>query len=148
MPNSAIQQCLLDAKTIAVVGLSSKPHRASHEVAAYLQKAGYKIIPVNPKELGNTILGEYCFGSLTEARAGTSLSIDIVNCFRNSDDIPPIVDEAIRIGAHCVWMQMGIHHEASAQKARNAGLFVVSNKCTKVEHARLPRHRVTPSESA
>lgn len=145
--NNVIQNCLLEAKTIAIVGLSSKPHRASHEVAAYLQKVGYKIIPVNPKETGNTILGEVCFPNLIEAKASTNLQIDIVNCFRNSEDIPPIVDEAIQIGALCVWMQMGIHHEASAQKARNAGLIVVSNKCTKVEHARLPRNRVTSSES-
>lgn len=145
--NNAIQNCLLEAKTIAVVGLSSKPHRASHEVAAYLQRVGYKIIPVNPKESGNTILGEVCFANLAEAKARTKLQIDIVNCFRNSDDIPPIVDEAIQVGARCIWMQMGIHHEASAQKAKNAGLFVVSNKCTKVEHARLPRNRVAPSET-
>ena len=135
MPDTVIQQLLKDAKTIAVVGMSAKPGRASHEVAAYLQKNGYRIIPVNPNEAGNHILNETCYASLTEAVAATGLSIDIVDCFRKSADIPAIADEAIRVSAGCLWMQLDVVNESAAEKAKAAGLHVVMDRCTKIEHA-------------
>lgn len=126
----------LPRKIIAVVGLSHRADRPSYDVAASLQAHGYRIVGVNPAYAGQEILGEYCYGTLTEAAhalAGKQLKIDIVDCFRKSADIPPIADEAIAIGATCLWMQMGIVNEAAAVKARQAGLVVVMDLCTKVE---------------
>lgn len=121
-------------RTIAVVGLSPKPHRASFDVARYMQAAGYRIIPVNPvvAAAGEQVLGEKVYASLSEA-AGHE-KIDLVNCFRNSQDIPPIVDEAIAIGAKAVWMQLGISNPAAAAKAQAAGLLVVQDHCLKIDH--------------
>ena len=127
-----IDRCL-DCHTIAVVGLSPKPHRDSYRVSQYMQSHGYRIVPINP--LASEILGERCYPSLREAAA--QVSIDVVNCFRNADDIPPLADDAIAIGAKGLWMQLGIAHEAAAEKARAAGLSVVQDRCIKVEHARL-----------
>lgn len=128
---------LRDARTIAVVGLSPKPERPSHEVAAYLQAQGYRIIPVNPGHAGDTILGEHCHATLTlaaEAVSAQTGGIDIVDCFRRPEHIDAIVDEAIAVGARCVWMQLGVVNEAAAQKAAEAGLDVVMDKCIKIEH--------------
>lgn len=122
---------------IAVVGLSNRPERASFDVAAYMQQAGYRIVAVNPMYAGQTILGEHCYASLPEAAAaldGQGQRISIVDCFRKSADIPPVVDEAISIGADCVWMQLDIVHEAAAARARAAGLKVIMDKCIKIEH--------------
>ena len=116
--------------SIAVVGLSTKPHRASFDVARYLQAAGYRIIPVNPNV--GEVLGEKAYATLQEAAEHEK--IDLVNCFRNSEDIPPVVDEAIAIGARAVWMQLGISHPAAAAKAEAAGLLVVQDHCIKVDH--------------
>lgn len=128
---------LLDhAKTIAVVGLSPKPERASYQVAAYLQKHGYRILPINPTQAGTDILGEPCYANLAEAVAATGLTIDIVDCFRKSEDIESIVQEAIRIGAACVWMQLDIKNDFAAKIATDAGMQVVMDKCIKIEHAR------------
>ncbi|MDE2428975.1 MAG: CoA-binding protein [Burkholderiales bacterium] len=127
-----IAQILAQSKVIAVVGLSAKPHRASYEVAAYLQAVGYRIVPVNPKEAGKRILGETVFASLTTAAA--EHHIDVVNCFRKSEDIPAIVDEVISIGLPCIWMQLGIMHASSAQKAEAVGISVIMDKCIKIEH--------------
>jgi predicted CoA-binding protein len=127
---------------IAVVGLSNRPERASFDVAAYMQQAGYRIVAVNPMYAGQTILGEHCHASLTEAARALSAEgqrISIVDCFRKSADIPPVVEEAIAIGADCVWMQLDIVHEAAAARARAAGLTVVMDKCIKIEH-RLGNH--------
>jgi predicted CoA-binding protein len=127
---------------IAVVGLSNRPERASHDVAAYMQAAGYRIVAVNPMVAGQTILGEQCHATLQEANAalaGEGLRIAIVDCFRKSADIPPVVDDAIAIGAECVWMQLDIYHEEAAAKARAAGLKVIMDKCIKIEH-RLDNH--------
>ena len=132
MQPDPIARLLDESRTIAVVGLSAKTHRASYQVAAYMQQQGFHIIPVNPREAGNTILGELCYNSLSDAAA--SYRIDIVDCFRNAEDIPPIVAEAIAIGAACVWMQSGIRHPAAAQAAGDAGLEVVQDRCLKVEH--------------
>jgi predicted CoA-binding protein len=117
-------------RTVAVVGLSPKPHRESHGVAQYMQAHGWRIIPINPN--ASAILGEPAYPSLTEA--ARYHSIGLVNVFRNSEDVPPVVDEAIAIGAKAVWLQLGIEHALTAQKARDAGLQVVQNKCLMVEY--------------
>jgi predicted CoA-binding protein len=118
--------------TVAVVGLSPKPHRDSFGVAAEMQRQGWRIVPINPN--ASHILGETAYPSLTEA--ARHVRIDLVNVFRNSDDVPPVVDEAIAIGAPAIWLQLGVMHALAAEKARAAGLLVVQNKCLKVEHAR------------
>lgn len=126
-----------DSRTIAVVGLSDKPHRPSHTVAQLLQKHGYRIIPVNPLCAGTYILGEYCYASLLEAAVDLkkkNCTIDIVDCFRKSADIPPIADEAISIGAKYLWMQSGIVNAGAAAKARAAGLTVIMDRCLKIDY--------------
>ena len=123
---------LSNSQTIAVVGLSPKPQRASFDVARYLQANGYRIIPVNPMAGVTQILGEKVYASLHEA--SQIEKIDIVDCFRNSEDIPPIVDEAIAIGAKTVWMQLGVTNAAAAKKAELAGLNVVQDRCLKIDH--------------
>ena len=128
-----IRHLLKNSKTIAVVGLSPKPHRESFGVSKAMQSLGYSIIPINPlvSGQGGSVLGEKAYASLTEAAQHEH--IDLVNIFRNSDDVPPVVDEAIAIGAPAVWMQMGIAHAEAAAKATAAGLLVVENACLKVE---------------
>ena len=136
----SIAQILSDSKTIAIVGLSNKPDRASHEVAAYLQEQGYRIVPVNPSYAGESILGETVYGTLPEAAdalAGSGQRIDIVDCFRKSEDIPPIARDAIAVRAGCLWMQLDIENQAAADLARAAGLDVVMNHCIKIEHRSL-----------
>ena len=125
-----IPHILKNTQTIAVVGLSPKPHRASFGVSRYMQAQGYRIIPVNPN--ATEALGEKSYPSLTEAAKHEK--IDLVNCFRNSEDIPPIVDEAIAIGAKAVWMQLGIENRAAAAQAQAAGVLVVQDQCIKVDH--------------
>lgn len=125
-----IVQILNNQRTIAVVGLSPKPHRASFDVARYMQANGYRIIPVNPNE--SDVLGEKAYATLTEAAQHEK--IELVNCFRNSHDIPPLVDEAIAIGAKGVWMQLGITHADAAAKAQAAGMLVVQDHCIKIDH--------------
>ena len=129
---------------IAVVGLSPKPHRASYDVGAYLQNAGYRIIPVNPSHAGKVILNETCYASLEDAAAMLAKEgqrIGIVDCFRKSEDIVPIAQSAIAVGAHCLWMQQGIENDEAAALASSAGLQVVMNKCLKTEHRKI-RHTV------
>jgi predicted CoA-binding protein len=135
-----IQQILQQSKTVAVVGLSNKPDRESHEVADYLQQHGYRIVPVNPSYAGSQILGETVYASLQEAAdalAAQGLGIDIVDCFRKAEDIGPIARDAIAIRAGCLWMQLGIENQAAADLALAAGLDVVMNHCTKIEHRAL-----------
>ncbi len=120
--------------TIAVVGLSPKTHRASYEVSAYMQQQGWRIIPVNPLAKVPEILGEKVYATLTEAAA--HVHIDLVDVFRNSEDVPPIATEAIAIGAKALWLQLGISNDAACAEARAAGLLVVQNKCLLVEHRR------------
>jgi predicted CoA-binding protein len=137
---SSITNLLQRSHIIAVVGLSNKIDRPSHEVAQYLQRSGYRIVPVNPKYAGTHILGEPCHSTLNEAAeilAKENLVIDIVDCFRKPDAIPPIVDQAIAIGATCVWMQLGVVNEQAATKAHAAGLEVVMDHCIKIEHMQL-----------
>ena len=119
-------------RTIAVVGLSPKAHRASFDVARAMQSRGWRIIPINPN--ATEILGETAYPSLTEA--ARHVSIDLVNVFRNSEDVPPVVTDAIAIGAKAIWLQMGITHDSAAEVARAAGLRVVQDKCLMVEHRR------------
>ncbi|MDB5935706.1 MAG: CoA-binding protein [Massilia sp.] len=133
-----IRQILEHAHTIAVVGLSPKPERASLGVATYLQAHGYRIVPVNPAYAGQQILGEQVYASLPEAAdalGASSVRIDVVDCFRKSEDIGPIARDAIAIRAGCLWMQLGIENQAAADMAAAAGLDVVMNHCMKIEHA-------------
>ena len=120
--------------SIAVGGVTPKPQRASFDVSRYMQAAGYRIIPVNPvvAASGGQVLGEKAYASLVEAARHEK--IELVNCFRNSEDIPPVVDEAITIGAKAVWMQLGISNAAAAEKAEAAGLMVVQDHCLKIDH--------------
>jgi predicted CoA-binding protein len=124
-----IDRCL-DCHTIAVVGLSPKPHRDSYRVSQYMQARGYRIVPINPN--ATEVLGEKAYASLTEAAAHEH--IDLVNCFRNAEDIPPIAAEAIAIGAQGLWLQIGVTHDDAATKAQAAGLAVVQDRCLMVEH--------------
>ncbi len=123
-------------KIIAVVGLSNREDRPSYQVARFLQEYGYRIIGVNPAYAGQDILEEHCYASLTEASDALKakhLHIDIVDCFRKASEMPPVAEEAIRIGATCLWMQIGIINERAAATARAAGLVVIMDLCTKVE---------------
>ena len=131
-----IPEILQYAKTIAVVGLSDKPDRASYGVAAYLQQNGYRILPVNPACAGQQILQETVYASVQDAAAALAPGekIDIVDCFRKPEAIVPIAREAIAVGAGCLWMQLEIENEEAAEMARAAGLDVVQNHCLKIEH--------------
>jgi uncharacterized protein len=145
--NSSHQQERLPAAlpVIAVAGLSAKPNRPSHEVAQYMQSHGYRIIPVNPTYAGTYILGELCYESLTEAAAALEAEdrrIGIVDCFRKSSEVGAIVDEAIKLGVRCIWMQLGVIDEAAASRARAAGITVIMDRCIKIEHAHGEMHGV------
>jgi uncharacterized protein len=124
-------ELLRKARVIAVVGLSSKKWRASFGVSEFLQSVGYRIIPVNPRE--TEVLGEKSYARLEDIPEKP----DIVDVFRRSEAVPEIVDAAIAIGAKAVWMQEGVAHEAAAEKARQAGLLVVQDRCILREHHRL-----------
>ncbi|MEM7009562.1 MAG: CoA-binding protein [Thermodesulfobacteriota bacterium] len=126
-----IKRILTENKVIAVVGLSPKWNRPSHFAAKYMKDHGYKIIPVNPGY--DQILGEKSYKSLLDIPE----PVDIVDIFRRSKDVPPIVDDAIKIGAKVVWMQLTVVHEEAAQKARDAGLEVVMDRCVKIEYGRI-----------
>jgi predicted CoA-binding protein len=134
LPNGAassadpIFDILTKYKTIAVVGLSSNPGRPSYGVTEYMQSAGYHIIPVNPNE--TDVLGEPSYASLDEVPQ----KIEIVDIFRRPEEVPPVVDAAIRAGAKVVWMQLGIANEPAAEKARAAGITVVMDACLLIEH--------------
>jgi predicted CoA-binding protein len=129
-------QILQDSKTIAIVGLSTNPERASHGVAHYLQRQGYRIVPVNPSYVGQSIFGEAFHASLQQA-AAAGIRIDIVDCFRKSEDMLPVAREAIAVRAGCLWMQLGVVNQAAADVAKAAGLDVVMDHCMKIEHAAL-----------
>jgi uncharacterized protein len=131
--DSVLRELLRTSRTIAVVGLSDDPSRASFGVAAYLQRAGYRILPVNPKLAGATVLGETAFARLEDI----ALAIDIVDVFRRAEDMLPVATSAVAIKARCLWQQLGIHDEASHRMASAAGLVSVSDRCLLVEHRRL-----------
>jgi predicted CoA-binding protein len=130
--DAEIDGILATTRTIAVVGLSDKPDRESYRVAEYLQRHGYRIVPVNPA--ADEVLGERSYPNLAAIPAG--VAIDVVDVFRKPEFIPAVVDDAIARGAKAVWMQLGLAHNAAADKARAAGLAVVMDRCIKVEHAR------------
>ena len=129
--NKKLCEILKESKTIVVVGLSPKEHRASNQVAKYMQKAGYKIIPVYPRE--EEILGEKVYRSLDEI----DFEVDIVDIFRKGEDTPPIVEKAVKLpGVKCIFLQEGVVNEKSKEIAKNAGIFYVEDKCLMVEHKR------------
>ncbi|MBS0538621.1 MAG: CoA-binding protein [Proteobacteria bacterium] len=131
--DSYLRKILRDTKSIAMVGLSANWNRPSFFAAKYLLDRGYKVFPVNPAAKGQEILGQKVYGSLEELPQ----KVDMVDIFRNSEAAGPITDEAIRHGAKVVWMQLGVVNEAAAQRAEEAGLKVVMNRCPKIEHSRL-----------
>ena len=126
-----IAELLTSARTIAVVGLSSRRARPSYSVSEYMQSAGYRVIPVNPQE--SEVLGEKAYPDLDSVPAG----VDIVDIFRRSEFVPEVVEAAIRIGAKAVWMQEGVVHEEAAERARAAGLTVVMDRCILKEHRKM-----------
>lgn len=123
-----LRDILTRSKVIAVVGLSSKPHRPSYGVARYLQTVGYRIIPVNPNE--KEVLGEKSYARLEDV----PIKVDIVDVFRRSELVPPVVESAIAVGARTLWLQEGVVHEEAATRARAAGLDVVMDRCVLKEH--------------
>jgi uncharacterized protein len=131
--DAELRDVLGRARTIAVVGLSDKPDRDSNEVARYLQSQGYRVVPVNP--MTPEVLGEKSYPSLSAIPR--DVKVDIVDVFRRSDQVPPVVDEAIARGDKVVWMQLGVEYAEATAKARAAGLTVFENLCIMVQHKRL-----------
>ena len=129
MATDSIYDLLAGSKVIAVVGLSSKPHRPSHGVARYMQSVGYRIIPVNPNE--TEVLGEKSYPRLEDV----PVQVDIVDVFRRSEYVPPVAESAVAVGARALWLQEGVIHEEAAARAREAGLHVVMDLCLLKEHA-------------
>jgi len=132
--NESLRRILLDCRRIAVVGVSADATRPSHGVAKYLLEHGYEVIPVNPRY--SQVLGRSCYPTLAAAQAAGG-PIDMVDCFRRAADIGPLAEDAIAIGARCLWMQLGVVNPQAAAKARAAGMEVVMDRCVKLEHARL-----------
>jgi predicted CoA-binding protein len=128
---NTLRRILRESRVLAVVGLSADWFRPSYFAAKYMQAHGYRVIPVNPKY--PEILGERCYPSLREIPA----KVDIVDVFRKTQDVMPVAEEAIAIGAKVLWQQLGVRNEAAAQRARDAGLLAVMDRCVKIEHARL-----------
>ncbi|MBK5265266.1 MAG: CoA-binding protein [Alphaproteobacteria bacterium] len=135
-----IAQLLRDTRTIAMIGASDNPERASYRVMAFLQQQGYRVIPVNPQIAGEHIHGEFVWASLDQI----GVPIDLVDIFRNSAVAGDTVDAAIKAGAKAVWMQLDVINEAAAARAEAAGLKVVMNRCPKIE---IPRLGIPPVES-
>ncbi|GMV59001.1 MAG: CoA-binding protein [Burkholderiaceae bacterium] len=129
-----LRRILHHSRRIAVVGISAEWHRPSYFVGKYLLEHGYTMIPVNPKY--GEVLGQRCYPDLNAA-AREAGPIDLVDCFRKSEEIPALAEDAIAIGAKVLWMQLGVVNEAAARKARAAGLDVVMDRCVKIEHGRL-----------
>jgi hypothetical protein len=132
----------LGSKTIAVVGASRDPSKEAHTVPAYLKTNQYEIVPVNP--YADEILGAKCYKTLLDIPPTLAKSVEVVDIFRPSEDVPPVVEQAIQLKKNhgtlkSVWMQLGIRNEVAAEKARNAGLKVVQNACIRTEHARYNR---------
>jgi len=128
-----LTRILANSKTIALVGASPKENRPSYKVMTYLQQAGYKVLPINPGQEGKLILGEKVYASLGQIEE----PVDIVDIFRRAEFVPEIVEQAMAIKAKTIWMQLAIRNEEAALVATEAGLNVVMNRCTKIEHARL-----------
>jgi len=132
MSNDAALDALLGAKTIAVVGLDTRSHRAAYEVSAYLQSQGYRIIPVPVQQPADEVLGERAYASLRDIPE----HVDLVDVFVRPEHTGPFVDDAIAIGAGAVWLQLGIRNDEAVARARAAGLVATHDRCTKVEHQR------------
>ena len=128
---ASLRRILRTSRTIAVVGLSADWFRPSYFAAKYMQEHGYRIVPVNPRY--ETVLGERCHATLETIE----VPVDIVDVFRKTEDVPPIAEQAIAIGAKCLWQQIGVKNEQAAALAAAAGLDVVLDRCVKIEHARL-----------
>ncbi|OAI52845.1 CoA-binding protein [Betaproteobacteria bacterium SCGC AG-212-J23] len=128
---NTLRRILRECRTLAVVGLSADWFRPSYFAAKYMQEHGYRVIPVNPKY--TEILGQKCYKSLRDIPE----KVDLVDVFRKTQDVPPIAEEAIAIGAKVLWQQLGVKNEAAAAKARAAGLEAVMDRCVKIEHGRL-----------
>jgi predicted CoA-binding protein len=120
---------------IAIVGISADQYRPSHFVAIYLQSEGYDIVLVNPSYAGQTLLGKHVYASLTEAKEAGE-QIEVVDVFRKAEDVLPVAEEAIKIGARVLWLQLGIRNDKAGMMAREAGLAFVQDRCIKMEHAR------------
>ncbi|MDR0225043.1 MAG: CoA-binding protein [Burkholderiaceae bacterium] len=137
-----LRDILTQCRILAVVGLSPQPQRPSHQAASHMQQHGYRIVPVNPVVAteGGHILGEPAHASLAQAAAALAaqgLRIDMVDCFRKGEDIPPLAREAVAVGARCLWLQLGVVNDAALAEARAAGLWTVQDRCVKIEHQRL-----------
>ena len=128
---TTIERILKTSRTVAIVGLSPDEERASNHVGSYLREQGYTVIPVNPN--AQTVIGEKSYPDLVSI----PVKVDLVDIFRKPEDVPPVVDEAIKIGAKAVWMQLGIVNREAAARAREAGLTVVMNRCMFREHERI-----------
>jgi uncharacterized protein len=128
---NTLRRILKETRVIAVVGLSADWYRPSYFAAKYMQEHGYRVIPVNPKY--DTILGEKCYKALRDIPQ----PVDMVDVFRKPQDVPPIADDAVAIGAKVLWQQLGVRNAAAAERARAAGLDSVMDRCVKIEHARL-----------
>jgi len=129
----ALRRILRENRVIAMVGLSADWYRPSYFAAKYLQEHGYRVIPVNPRYAGKSLLGEPCYANLREIPD----RIEVVDVFRRTEDVAPVAEEAIAVGAKVLWQQIGVTNQAAAAKARDAGLDVVMDRCMKIEHARL-----------
>lgn len=132
---AVLRKMLTETKTIALVGASPKPERPSHYVMKYLLGKGYDVVPINPGLEGKELLGKQVYKSLTSIPK--DIPVDMVDIFRNSESVPPIVEEAISIGAKSIWMQVGVVNEKAAELAKDAGMDVVMNTCPKIEIPRL-----------
>ncbi|MFM2066216.1 MAG: hypothetical protein RLZZ584_1125 [Pseudomonadota bacterium] len=130
-----LRRILRECRIVAVVGLSAEWHRPSYFAAKYMQQHGYRVVPVNPRYArdGGAVLGEPCYASL----ADIPFKIDMVDVFRKAEDVGPIAEQAIAIGARCLWQQLGVINQPAADLAEAAGLDVVTDRCVKIEHARL-----------
>lgn len=132
-PDWQIRRILRDVDTVAMVGASTNWNRPSYFAMKYMQDKGYRVIPVNPRSAGETLLGEDVVASLKDI----TVPVDMVDIFQRSERVPPVVDEAIEIGAKVVWMQLTVRHDEAAKKAEDAGLTVIMDRCPKIEFARL-----------
>lgn len=135
--DAQLEALLKATRTITLVGASHKAHRDSYQVMAFLQRQGYRVIPVNPALAGQELLGEVVCASLAEVATALGGPIDLVDVFRNSEAAALVVDDAIAIGARAVWLQIGVINEAAAERARAAGLLVVMDRCPMIEIRRL-----------
>ena len=132
-PDWQIRRILRDVDTVAMVGASTNWNRPSYFAMKYMQDKGYRVIPVNPRAAGETLLGEEVVASLKDI----TVPIDMVDIFQRSERVPPVVDEAIEVGTKVIWMQLTVRHDEAAKKAKDAGITLIMDRCPKIEFARL-----------